>query len=238
MAKIRKRDKLSHYLPFRRNTCSAATSSTVPSVVVGDVASMHPSQFLTTPTSAEAHPGNTSVDIAIFRLDSLNQFGPTTANDTVQTDTTKSDRGKEKRAVCIQTTVRDTERPSLWIKAFNQLSSTESTILAPFHPSSDSKDVMTTLEEIREEMEKAVACNRDRAWTIKWRGDDIVLRDVAMKIVQWVDKFKQIGDIAVQYDPGHAALPWAVFRFLLQVNSLTHFATDYKSFFLTFSRSA
>jgi hypothetical protein len=70
-------------------------------------------------------------------------------------------------------------------------------------------------------MEKVMAFKRERAWTIKWRGDDIVLRDVAMKIVQWVDKFKQIGDIAVQYDPGHAILPWAIFRFLLQVNSLT-----------------
>ena len=32
-----------------------------------------------------------------------------------------------------------------------------------------------------------------------------------------MNKFKEVGDIAVQYDPGHAALPWAAIRFFLQV---------------------
>ena len=52
---------------------------------------------------------------------------------------------------------------------------------------------------------------------VKLRGEEIVLRDVGMKILHWVDMFKQIGDIIVQYDPVHAALPWAGFRFLLQL---------------------
>ncbi|KAI5840895.1 hypothetical protein BZA05DRAFT_242392 [Tricharina praecox] len=38
-----------------------------------------------------------------------------------------------------------------------------------------------------------------------------------MKIGRWIQRFKDIGDIVVQYDPGHAALPWAGFRFLLQL---------------------
>jgi predicted nicotinamide N-methyase len=70
-------------------------------------------------------------------------------------------------------------------------------------------------------MEDAMKSKRDRAWKVPWKDDIIVLRDIAMKIVQWVDKFKQIGDIVLQSDPGHAALPWAAFRFLLQVVSLT-----------------
>jgi hypothetical protein len=37
------------------------------------------------------------------------------------------------------------------------------------------------------------------------------------KVAKWADRFKEIGDIAVQYDPAHAALPWAGVRFLLQV---------------------
>ena len=48
--------------------------------------------------------------------------------------------------------------------------------------------------------------------------EEIVLQVVGMKILRWVDKFKQIGDTIVQYDPVHAALPWAGFRFLLQVD--------------------
>lgn len=34
-----------------------------------------------------------------------------------------------------------------------------------------------------------------------------------------MEKFKGVGDVAVQYDPGHAALPWAAIRFLLQVST-------------------
>lgn len=35
----------------------------------------------------------------------------------------------------------------------------------------------------------------------------------------WVNKFKEVVDVAIQYDPVHAALPWAAVRFLLQVKS-------------------
>ena len=58
---------------------------------------------------------------------------------------------------------------------------------------------------------------RGKDWKISFRGDEIVLRDIGMKILRWVDNFKQIGDIVVQYDPVHAALPWAGFRILLKV---------------------
>lgn len=45
----------------------------------------------------------------------------------------------------------------------------------------------------------------------------MVIRDVAEKMLGWVDRIKAIGDIVVQFDPVHAALPWAGFRFLLGV---------------------
>ena len=56
----------------------------------------------------------------------------------------------------------------------------------------------------------------------RWRctrksGETVILRDLFGKIVKWIDIFKQIGDNAVQYDPSHAALPWAAVRFVLQV---------------------
>lgn len=58
----------------------------------------------------------------------------------------------------------------------------------------------------------------ERAWTITFRGETMVLRDVADNILAWVGKFKMIGDIAIQYDPVHAALPWAGVRLLLDVS--------------------
>ena len=48
-------------------------------------------------------------------------------------------------------------------------------------------------------------------------GESVHLYDVFEKIVKWVNKFKEVGDAAAQYDPGHAALPWAAIRFVLQV---------------------
>ena len=51
----------------------------------------------------------------------------------------------------------------------------------------------------------------------------MIIRDVFDKIVRWIDVFKQVGDIAVQYDPAHAALPWAAIRLVLQVYSMMSF---------------
>ena len=59
---------------------------------------------------------------------------------------------------------------------------------------------------------------KGKEWKIRSRGDDIVLGHVGMKILYWLDRFKEIGDIIVQFHRVHSALPWAGFRFLLQVS--------------------
>ncbi|KAG9604439.1 hypothetical protein KCU86_g1917, partial [Aureobasidium melanogenum] len=65
--------------------------------------------------------------------------------------------------------------------------------------------------------EKHELCLNKR-WKIKKsNGDTIFVRDVAQKVIKWIHKFKEVGDIAVQYDPAHASLPWAGVRFLLQL---------------------
>ena len=45
----------------------------------------------------------------------------------------------------------------------------------------------------------------------------VIFMDLFSKVVRWIDLFKQVGDMAVQYDPVYATLPWAGVRFLLQV---------------------
>lgn len=59
----------------------------------------------------------------------------------------------------------------------------------------------------------------------RWRytrknGETVIFVDLFAKIAKWIDLFKQVGDTVVQYDPVHAALPWAGVRFLLQVGSV------------------
>jgi hypothetical protein len=43
------------------------------------------------------------------------------------------------------------------------------------------------------------------------------LQDEADKVILWLDRFKQVGDIAVNADQIHAGLPWAGIRLLLEV---------------------
>jgi hypothetical protein len=73
------------------------------------------------------------------------------------------------------------------------------------------KDVLAAVEA------KKQLCMQKRWKYTKHNGDVIVLRDIFEKIVTWVDKFKDVGNAIMQYDPIHASLPWAGIRFLLQV---------------------
>ncbi|KAK1849751.1 ankyrin repeat protein [Colletotrichum chrysophilum] len=72
----------------------------------------------------------------------------------------------------------------------------------------------TLLELVQEKKQRYM----ERRWKFKLsNGEVIVIRDLFEKVVGWLQKFKEVGDIAVQYDPVHAALPWAGVRLLLQV---------------------
>jgi len=60
----------------------------------------------------------------------------------------------------------------------------------------------------------------NRRWTFTIRGHIVRLGDEADKVVRWLDRFKQVGDIAVNADPMHAGLPWVGIRFLLEVQNI------------------
>ncbi|KAM0601578.1 hypothetical protein ACHAP1_008566 [Verticillium nonalfalfae] len=61
---------------------------------------------------------------------------------------------------------------------------------------------------------------RGKCWSFKRDkgGETVIVRDVLAKVVKWVNHFKDVGDVIVQYDPVHAALPWAGLRFLLKLS--------------------
>ena len=115
------------------------------------------------------------------------------------------------------TAASNTNARSLWAMAIEQLTLQERQTLACLGIESGTDEIASNLEVIRNEMEGMLKANREKPWQFTFRGETIVMRDVGRKILQWVDKFKEIGDIIIQYDPGHAALPWAGFRFLLKV---------------------
>jgi hypothetical protein len=72
-------------------------------------------------------------------------------------------------------------------------------------------DLHTLTEKSKQE------CIKKRWKYTRKSGEAVILRDVLDKIIRSIDIFKQVGDAAVQYDPVHAALPWAGIRFVLEV---------------------
>ena len=57
------------------------------------------------------------------------------------------------------------------------------------------------------------------------------IRESVEKTVSIINKFLAVGDVAASFDPVHAALPWAVVRFVLVVSS--PFSLLYRAFVLT-----
>lgn len=104
-------------------------------------------------------------------------------------------------------------------KAFQLLSEQElATIKEHILPTIESIDLML-LCAFNAAEDKQRLCENKR-WTFTIRGRTLRLRDEADKIVRWLDRFKQVGDIAANADPIHAGLPWAGIRFLLEVRNM------------------
>ncbi|CAG8955087.1 hypothetical protein HYFRA_00007102 [Hymenoscyphus fraxineus] len=96
----------------------------------------------------------------------------------------------------------------LWAKALEKLNDDDKALIVLHQNRLDILgDVLSLVRQ------KEVACQKKR-W--KWKnrqGKTIIIRDVLKKIIIWC---LGIGDTIVQYDPGHAALPWVAARFVLQ----------------------
>jgi vacuolar-type H+-ATPase subunit H len=101
----------------------------------------------------------------------------------------------------------------LWKKAVNSLSDEERREIDFART-----DKLRILDDILAAVEKGKQACIERRWKYRKGDHDVIIRDKLEKIVVWINKFKDIGDAVVQYDPGHAALPWAGIRVILQAS--------------------
>ena len=109
--------------------------------------------------------------------------------------------------------IQNRSSEDLWEEAVNKLDWKQVATLK-----SAGTDRRKVLEEVLSFVQDAERNAQKKRW--KWKnskGDVVIIRDVFTKMVVWIEKFKAIGDTIIQYDTGHAALPWAATRFLLQV---------------------
>lgn len=109
-------------------------------------------------------------------------------------------------------------RRSLWERAYLQLNDKYKQCIQAGNITVTPEDVLHAVEERKKECEsKQTAITTGPNKTFK-------LRDVSAKSAKWIERFIEVGDAAVQYDPAHAALPWAAIRFLLKVSSLRSYS--------------
>ena len=104
----------------------------------------------------------------------------------------------------------------LWASALKTLTESDRQQLV-FYDGQDELNVLSDLQILTERAKEQCIKKRWRLHMPGRNGETIVLRDIFTKMVVWIDMFKQIGDVVVQYEPGHAALPWAGVRFIIQI---------------------
>ena len=131
--------------------------------------------------------------------------------------------------VKVEAALGEIEAGSLWAQALNSLSEKDKGTLSGLAGKDKGapEDSETTSILDIEKLLVAVRAKREMClenlWEFEFRGRAVTLRDQADKIISWLAKFKEVGDIAIQQDPSHAALPWAGIRFLLQVGLVAPF---------------
>jgi hypothetical protein len=72
-------------------------------------------------------------------------------------------------------------------------------------------------ELLQDVVEKKRICEAKQWKYTKRNGEVVFIRESLDQVVECAKRFREVGDAAAQYDPTHAALPWAGFRLLLQV---------------------
>ena len=107
----------------------------------------------------------------------------------------------------------------LWTKAYNKLPNDLKQQLGL----NAAANKLQTLQDVLRTAIQAKEANMENRLKLKWGDNEIDVQGTADKLVGWITKFKEVGDIAVQYNPVHAALPWAGVRFVLMVRTTIYF---------------
>ncbi|KAI5794245.1 hypothetical protein FPQ18DRAFT_388611 [Pyronema domesticum] len=148
-----------------------------------------------------------------FQPDSESRFGQPPVTATVKHTAHAEVGSKEQHHNSTVTGIDKAQ--SLWSKAFDSKElDQERKTLKGIGFQANAIDIVSDASSF---VQNILNDKQENAWKIEIKGEKIVLRDIAMKLLGWMDRFKEIGDTIVQFDPVHAALPWAVFRFLLKV---------------------
>jgi hypothetical protein len=104
-----------------------------------------------------------------------------------------------------------------WQRAFENLPKSKQKILKEMgFDKPKSANVASNITELIDAINaKQEECER-RFWKITVGGNEIVFRDYTTNIIGWLEK---AGDIAIQFAPPQASLPWDLVKSLMQVRN-------------------
>jgi hypothetical protein len=185
---------------------NTGNSQTNPSTAISSSASVHrtatPSTHpATTIESSLEAQSRGAIRNESFPSDSASQFGQTPV--TATEHTAHAQVGKKEEQPHNSTATSTIKAQSLWSKAFNskELDQERETLRGIGFQA----NALEIVSQARSSAETLLKDKTEKASKIE-------------KLLNWMDRFKEIGDIVVQFDPVHAALPWAAFRLLLKVD--------------------
>ncbi|KAJ5767256.1 uncharacterized protein N7511_004872 [Penicillium nucicola] len=105
----------------------------------------------------------------------------------------------------------------LWLEALKSLPPSKQEQLSKMgfdQSSAKSASVEGSIDELVKAVDERQKECEKKFWKVKVGDQDIVLRDYTNNIVDWLEK---AGDIAIQFAPPQAALPWSAIKSLMQV---------------------
>ena len=101
-------------------------------------------------------------------------------------------------------------------EALKQVSDRDQTTLRQFIPLT-SRDIDSAVEQALAAAEGKQGQCLEKRWRVTFGGREFVLKEEADKVIRWLHRVKDVGDVIVNVDPVHAGLPWAGIRLLLEV---------------------
>ena len=131
------------------------------------------------------------------------------------TSSTNFSTGPTKKQQGVISTVEAAPwKQDLWIQARRFLKDEEISLL---DSAGGGADVSTGLNGLLQLAAEKRRLSEEKAWKLHFGGRRIVIKDVANKIVSWLDSFKEVGDIVAQADPIHIGVPWSIISIVLSV---------------------
>ncbi|KAF8417576.1 hypothetical protein EV426DRAFT_699665 [Tirmania nivea] len=119
-----------------------------------------------------------------------------------------SNASNQSSSILQQATPSTGGSDDLWTKAYDKLPEDLKQHLGL-------NDKLQTLQDLLQTASQAKGAKMAKRLKFKLGDKEFDVQEAADRLFGWITKFKEVGDIVVQYDPVHAALPWAGVRFIL-----------------------